>query len=176
MRFELADIRRVLDAFERSDWDEVHLVADGVELHIASGVVASTVPTDVSGWQSSPMVPEGVAESMPAAVPGGAEPPAAAVAVGPSPPSATGHPVLEDAHAVVAPSPGIFWRSPAPGEPPFVEVGQKVFPDTPVGIVEVMKLMNQVLAGVGGKVQTILVENGAHVERGAPMVLIKPDA
>jgi acetyl-CoA carboxylase biotin carboxyl carrier protein len=84
--------------------------------------------------------------------------------------------VVEDAHAVVAPSPGIFWRSPAPGEPPFVEVGQRVSPETPVGIVEVMKLMNQVLAGVDGTVQVIVVENGASVERGEPMVLIQPDA
>jgi acetyl-CoA carboxylase biotin carboxyl carrier protein len=162
MGFELSDIRRLLDAFEQSDWDEVHLVADGVEVHIASGVVTPTIRPGVTEVPTSPPAPVPVP---PAAV---VEPPP----VSPTVPAA----VVEDAHAVVAPSPGIFWRSPAPGEPPFVEVGQRVSPETPVGIVEVMKLMNQVLAGVDGTVQVIVVENGASVERGEPMVLIQPDA
>jgi len=81
---------------------------------------------------------------------------------------------MDGAHAVVSPSPGIFWRAPAPGEPPFVEVGQSVSPDTPIGIVEVMKLMNQVLAGVNGTVRAVLTENGARVQRDEPMVLIDP--
>jgi acetyl-CoA carboxylase biotin carboxyl carrier protein len=79
---------------------------------------------------------------------------------------------VDGAHAVKSPSPGIFWRSPAPGEPPFVDVGQHVRPDTPVGIVEVMKLMNQVLAGVEGTVRAVVVDNGARVDRDQPMVYV----
>ena len=59
---------------------------------------------------------------------------------------------------------GVFYRAPKPGEPPFVEVGAKVEEDTIIGIIEVMKLMNTVRAGVRGEVAEILAENGALVE------------
>ena len=74
-----------------------------------------------------------------------------------------------------APSPGIFWRSPAPGEPPFVEVGTRVEPDTVVCIVELMKLMNRVSAGVAGVVTALPVGNGAPVEKGEPIVYVARD-
>ena len=65
-----------------------------------------------------------------------------------------------------SPSPllGIFYRAPKPGEPPFVEVGSRVEEDTVIGIIEVMKLMNSVRAGVKGEVVEILAENAALVE------------
>ena len=59
---------------------------------------------------------------------------------------------------------GVFYRAPKPGEPPFVEVGSEVEEDTIIGIIEVMKLMNTVRAGVRGEVAEILAENGTLVE------------
>jgi acetyl-CoA carboxylase biotin carboxyl carrier protein len=76
---------------------------------------------------------------------------------------------------VLAPSPGIFWRSPAPGQPPFVEVGARVEPDTVVCIVELMKLMNRVSAGCSGVVTAIPVGNGMPVEKGEPIAYVQPD-
>jgi acetyl-CoA carboxylase biotin carboxyl carrier protein len=76
---------------------------------------------------------------------------------------------------VLAPSPGIFWRSPAPGQPPFVEVGARVEADTVVCIVELMKLMNRVSAGVAGVVTAIPIGNGVPVEKGEPIVYVQPD-
>lgn len=61
---------------------------------------------------------------------------------------------------------GIFWRAPKPGAPPFVEVGDRVDPNTTLCIIEVMKLMTPIKAGVHGRVSTILVENGEYIDRG----------
>jgi acetyl-CoA carboxylase biotin carboxyl carrier protein len=77
--------------------------------------------------------------------------------------------------AVLAPLPGTFYRSPRPGAPPFVEVGDAVGPDTVVAIIETMKLMNSVPAGTPGRVARILVENGEPTPLGATLLLIDPD-
>jgi len=76
--------------------------------------------------------------------------------------------------AIEAPMLGTFYRSPAPGEPPFVEVGSEVEPDTIVCIIEVMKMMNSVHAGVAGTIAEVCVENGQPVEYGTPLFRIEP--
>ena len=73
---------------------------------------------------------------------------------------------------VRAPLPGTFYRAPAPGAPPFVEVGAVVTPDTVVGIIETMKLMNPVHAGVDGVISTILVDNATMIAKGAALMLL----
>jgi acetyl-CoA carboxylase biotin carboxyl carrier protein len=82
--------------------------------------------------------------------------------------------ISPDAPAVRAPMVGTFYRAPAPGAPPFVEVGSKVEAGTVVGIIEVMKLMNQIEAGVSGVVKEVLVGNAQAVEHGQPLMLIDP--
>jgi acetyl-CoA carboxylase biotin carboxyl carrier protein len=75
---------------------------------------------------------------------------------------------------IESPSVGLFWRSPSPGAPPFVEVGGKISAGETVAIVEVMKLMNHVASPVDGVVSAILVENGAPVEFGQAIVVVDP--
>jgi acetyl-CoA carboxylase biotin carboxyl carrier protein len=75
---------------------------------------------------------------------------------------------------VVAPMVGTFYRAPAPGEPPFVEVGSAVAAQTQVCILEVMKLMNSVVAGVEGVVAEVCRENGASVEYGDVLFRVRP--
>jgi acetyl-CoA carboxylase biotin carboxyl carrier protein len=82
--------------------------------------------------------------------------------------------VPTDAPAVRAPMVGTFYRAPAPGAPPFVEAGSRVEPGTVVGIIEVMKLMNSIEAGMRGVVTQILAGNGEPVEHGQPLMLIEP--
>jgi biotin carboxyl carrier protein len=74
--------------------------------------------------------------------------------------------------AVRSPSVGIFWRAPSPTEPPFVAVGARVEADDTIGIVEVMKLMQQVPAGISGVVTAIPVGNAETVEFNQPLVFI----
>jgi biotin carboxyl carrier protein len=75
---------------------------------------------------------------------------------------------------VVSPSPGIFWRSPEPGAPPFADVGDTIDASATVCIVEVMKLMNHLKADVDGTVVAVYGVNGVAVEKGQPLFAIAP--
>ncbi len=74
---------------------------------------------------------------------------------------------------VRAPLLGNFYSAPRPGDPPFVEIGSTVTEDTTIGIIEVMKLMNPIRAGVAGTVTAILTANGTSVEEGQPLIRVK---
>src|SRR5690242_308886 len=87
---------------------------------------------------------------------GGGEAPAPVAA-----PSAAG--------TINAPMLGTFYRASAPGEAPFVEVGDEVDEDTVVCLIEVMKMMNAIPAGVSGKIVEVCAENAALVEYGTPL-------
>ena len=69
---------------------------------------------------------------------------------------------------------GTFYRAPQPGAAPFVEVGSRVAPETVVGIVETMKLMNSVYAGAPGTVSEICVANGEVVDAQRVLMRLKP--
>jgi acetyl-CoA carboxylase biotin carboxyl carrier protein len=71
---------------------------------------------------------------------------------------------------ICAPLPGTFYRAPQPGAPPFVELGSEVGPDTVIGIIETMKLMNPVHAGASGKIAAILADNGEMVSKNAALM------
>ncbi|MGH3160628.1 MAG: acetyl-CoA carboxylase biotin carboxyl carrier protein [Streptosporangiaceae bacterium] len=77
--------------------------------------------------------------------------------------------------AVRAPLPGTFYRAPRPGAAPFVEVGGRVGADTVIGIVETMKLMNSVPAGVAGVVAEFCVANAEFAAQGAALLRIRAD-
>ena len=78
-------------------------------------------------------------------------------------------------HLIRSPMVGTFYRAPEPGAKPFVEPGKKVKPDSIVCIIEVMKLMNSVEAGVKGTVTHVFTENAAMVEHGQPLLAIRPE-
>ena len=77
--------------------------------------------------------------------------------------------------AIEAPMLGTFYRAPEPGAPPFVDVGATVEPETVVCIIEVMKMMNSVPAGVTGTIAEIIPENGQLVEYGEPLFRVTPE-
>jgi acetyl-CoA carboxylase biotin carboxyl carrier protein len=95
----------------------------------------------------------------------------------PAPAPAEVEPKLEDTGdgvTIDAPMLGTFYRAPAPGAAPFVEVGSSVEPDTIVCIIEVMKMMNSVHAGVAGAIAEVCVESGEPVEYGARLFRVTP--
>lgn len=96
--------------------------------------------------------------------------PAAVAATPAAPPPAPAK--AAGGHEVTAPVSGTFYRSPAPGEAPFVEVGQDVAVGDTLCIVESMKMMNQVESDRAGTVAEVLVENGRPVETGAALFRI----
>ncbi|WP_137679744.1 acetyl-CoA carboxylase biotin carboxyl carrier protein [Aurantiacibacter suaedae] len=100
--------------------------------------------------------------------------PAAEVsAEAPPPPPASA--ASDDEVEIAAPLIGNFYSAPRPGEPDFVKVGDRVSKDTVVAIIEVMKLMNSVAAGVEGMVTAVLAENGSAVAEGQALFRVKVD-
>lgn len=76
-------------------------------------------------------------------------------------------------HTVTAPMVGTFYRAPAPGATPFVEVGQRVNAGDSLCIIEAMKMLNQIESDKAGIIKAILVENGQPVEYGEPLFIIE---
>ena len=141
---DVAEITRLL---EESCFDELYLETDGFKLSLRRG--AAALPAEFA----TPL----------AAVPVGAQPTAESEPASDAR-AAAATLATEHTHVVSAPMLGIFHRSPKPGAPPFVEVGSAVEPDTIIGIIEIMKLMNTIRAGVRGTVVEILGVDGALVE------------
>ena len=79
----------------------------------------------------------------------------------------------ENLSFIQSPMVGTFYRSPAPGKPPFVEIGQRVKKGDTVCIIEAMKMMNQVKSEFDGKIVDIKVENGQPVEFNESLVSIE---
>ncbi|HBH10811.1 MAG: acetyl-CoA carboxylase, biotin carboxyl carrier protein [Legionellales bacterium] len=78
----------------------------------------------------------------------------------------------DEGEVVTAPMVGIFYTSPGPDQPPFINKGQNIKTGDVLCIIEAMKIMNQIEADVDGKVVRILVENGDPVEYGQPLFVI----
>ena len=96
-------------------------------------------------------------------------------ALPPSPESAVAAasvPAEPQGFVLKSPMVGTFYRSPAPGGKPFVELGQTVKADEGVCIIEAMKLLNEIEAGADGVIKEILVENGQPVEYGQTLMVI----
>ena len=98
-------------------------------------------------------------------------PPVPPMAEAPEVPSETEAPVaVEAGYAITSPMVGTFYNAPSPGASPFVEVGDRVEVGQTVGIVEAMKIMNEIAAERAGVVAAILVDNGQPVEYGSPLI------
>lgn len=76
-------------------------------------------------------------------------------------------------HTITAPMVGTFYRAPAPGATPFVEVGQRVNLGDSLCIIEAMKMLNQIESDKAGIIKAVLVENGQPVEYGEPLFIIE---
>ena len=79
----------------------------------------------------------------------------------------------DEGHVITSPMVGIFYTSPSPEEPSFVEKGQDVKAGEVICIIEAMKIMNQIEADTDGKLVRVLVENGEAVEYGQPLFVIE---
>lgn len=96
---------------------------------------------------------------------GGASGPASVPAVLPPAPPLAGTPVD-------SPLAGTFYGSPSPGADPFVQVGSQVAAGDPIGLVEAMKVFNEITSDHAGEVVAILVENGDTIAAGQPLIIV----
>jgi acetyl-CoA carboxylase biotin carboxyl carrier protein len=119
-------------------------------------------------------IPKGMVPAMPAAAPAQhqvrVEPPPQAAPAAAS--ASAAEKAMPEGHVVTAPMVGTFYSSSNPEAPPFVKVGQKVKAGDTLGIIEAMKMFNQIEADVAGTVLAVLVSNGQPVEFDEPMFVI----
>ena len=159
---ELEDIERILDLVRQHDLAEFELEREGLKLRVRkAGASFSPLPVPVE------QIPQTIAPPPPAVlspIPGGA--PSAA------PPEVEAGEPLELA-VVKSPIVGTFYRSPEPGAPAFVEVGQRVKKDQVLCIIEAMKLMNEITSEYEGEIISAYVENGKPVQYGERLFAIK---
>jgi len=143
------DVREILRIIDDSELDELLIETDGFSLHVLKREASASAPS------RTPQHPRGVREGAPPNAPA-------------EPPSDNGLVTID------SPMLGTFYRAESPGAAPFVEVGSVVDPETTVCIIEVMKMMNSVPAGVSGTVREVLAENAGLVEYGAPLFRVEP--
>lgn len=168
MSLSPADIRLIIDALQESDWDQASITIGETRIAVARNGL-----TLEGAAPAAPAAPTGVAAAA-QAVPAEPAPSIPAVEM-PAPEADRTDAAVPGAHVITAPSVGVFWRAPQPGAAPFVEVGQRVEAGDTVGIVEVMKLMNNITAEVSGEVVAIHAANSGAVEFGTPLVSIRAD-
>lgn len=154
MSVKSADIAAIVDLFEASDWDELHIELDGLHLFLSTRPDAQLAGANMIAAPAA-MAPARAAPAAPVAAPAGAKAPAADAG-----------PIPETWVPVTAPNLGTFYRSPKPGAAPFVEIGQSVDADTEICLLEVMKLFTAVKAGVKGIVRRVCVQDADMVEFG----------
>ena len=151
MSLTAKDVLEITRLLEASDFTELNLEIDGLKLNLRRG----SAPSEPTVAVASEAVTESRAPYRAAS---------AATPVAPTDPNL---------HDVVAPLLGTYYRAPKPGAPPFVEIGAAVEADTVIGIIEVMKLMNPVRAGLRGAVTDIWVSDGVLVEYAQPLIRVR---
>ena len=149
MNLTAADVAEIMRLVEESNFDELNLDINGVKLVLRrAGARVPAASTSDSPSAAPHLAPRQAAASVPTDA------------------------NLED---ITSPLLGTFYRAPKPGSPPFVEIGSAVDEDSVIAIVEVMKLMNTVRAGVKGVIAEILPADESLVEFGDVLMRARPD-
>jgi acetyl-CoA carboxylase biotin carboxyl carrier protein len=148
--FDVRKVRKLINLMKEHDLTEIDLKQADSAVRIKRGgeVVSYSSPVAAAPAAAAPAQPAPAAEA------------------------------AEDTRTVVIKSPmvGTFYEASSPDSPPFIKVGDRIGAEKTVCIVEAMKVFNEIPAGVSGQVVAILVENGAPVEFGQPLIKVDPGA
>ena len=147
---DIRKVRKLIELLEASNIAEIEIKEgeEAVRISRATNIAPATIAAPVA--VAAPATP----------------------AVAPAAPAEPAPPPVESGNLVTSPMVGTFYRAPAPDSPSYVEVGQQVNEGDTIGIVEAMKMMNQIESEFSGVVEAILVEDGKPVEFGQPLVRI----
>ena len=154
---DLRKIKKLIDLLEESNLAELE-IKEGEETVRLSRIPKGMVPAMATAAPPAP-----APAHLPRAEPAQLAAPVAAPAADTS---------MPEGHVVTAPMVGTFYSSSNPESPPFVKIGQKVKAGDTLGIIEAMKMFNQIEADVAGTVLAVLVSNGQPVEFDEPMFVI----
>ena len=151
---DIRKVKKLIELLEASNIAEIEIKEgeEAVRISRATNIAPTTIAAPAPAAAPVPM------QAQPAAAP--------VAAAEPAPPP------VESGKLVTSPMVGTFYRAPAPDSPSYVEVGQQVNEGDTIGIVEAMKMMNQIESEFSGVVEAILVEDGKPVEFGQPLVRI----
>ena len=142
------DLREILDLIDSSKFDYFEIEYRGLKLTVSKTPVSAPARTAAPATAAAPESAPGPRKHR--EIPAGLA-------------------------AIPAPMVGIFYPAPEPGAPPFVSPGDRVEPDTTVGLIEVMKVFTAVTAGIGGTIEEALAADAKGVEYGEPLFLVRPD-
>jgi len=145
--FDVKKVRQLIELMEEHDLAEIDLKQGDHGVRIKRGGEVVALPAATSAAHRGP----------------------AAVAAGPAPDAADARMLL-----IKSPMVGTFYKASGPDSPAFVKVGDRIGPEKTVCIVEAMKVFNESPSGVSGQVVAVLVENGAAVEFGQPLIKVDP--
>jgi acetyl-CoA carboxylase biotin carboxyl carrier protein len=182
--FGLSAVREVLRLIQETDVTEIQIKRGDAELHIKRGGLTPTAaplmvtPSLAAALQptlASPLPPiapfqqpshpaAGVSQANTAAERNSSGRTAAEPEPAPAP---NGQPIT-------APMVGTFYAAPSPKDQPYIQEGDTIHPGDRVGIIETMKMMNEIEAEIGGRITRILVQNGQPVEYGQALMLVEP--
>ena len=148
-------IDRLAALLERSDLTELEVESGGTGIILRKPVVAASQSQGVSGGSTSPLAAE-----VPA--------PTGGSSTAGRDPAATVRPSIK------APLTGIFYASPAPGTAPYVQVGGEVAVGQIIGMIEAMKLFNEIKSDLNGRVTRVIPDSGALVKAKQPLIEVEP--
>lgn len=156
------EVKRILEIVDKATDIEVRVEINGLKLWVQkfSGETVGRVRSDIeTEFTQKPPVVEAVPST-----------PSSGVKVEEA---AGTHVPDEGTEVIYAPTPGRFFRAPSPEEPVYVEVGSVVAPDSPICLLEVMKVFSTIHARCTGTIKEILVSNEEMVEQGQPLFVIE---
>jgi acetyl-CoA carboxylase biotin carboxyl carrier protein len=145
----LALIDRLAGVLERSDLSEIEVESGGTGLVLRkpSAFAATAMPAPDAVPSGAPSAPEGADDAT------------------------TGVPAKP---SVKAPLTGIFYASPSPGSPPYVQAGGEVAVGQVIGLIEAMKLFNEIKSDLAGRVVRVVPESGQLVKAKQPLIEVEP--
>lgn len=176
MELDRSDIEQILKLIDEASFDLIQIEWKGLKILLKRGPDGAFDPAELA----EVLPPAAAAASEVAApakstlnndVPAAREPELDSAPTG----SSTEADDFGDGVAVKSPTVGMFYRRPDPSAPPFAEEGARVEQGDTLCLIEVMKLFTAITAEVSGKIERVLVEDGAMVEFDQTLMLITPD-
>ncbi len=157
---DIRKVKKLIELLQESGISEIEVHEVEESVRITSHHMTSAPQTVVQAPQAPEMIPQSsIQESVdPALMQNAPETPL---------------PAVDEGHIIKSPMVGIFYSSPSPDMPGFVEIGQTVEKGDILCIIEAMKIMNQIEADVTGVVSKVYVENGEPIEYGQPLFALK---
>jgi acetyl-CoA carboxylase biotin carboxyl carrier protein len=165
--FDLAHIREIVSLMAANDLTLFHFEDQGSKLELRRGSDLEAAKDLLKHLPTPAAAPMAIAAAPAPVAPAAPTPPQTAVAPAPAAASSPAGPTIN------SPMVGTFYRSSAPGEKAFVNIGDAVDENTTVCIIEAMKVMNEIKAEVRGTIARVLVEDGKPVQYGQPLFELK---